>query len=105
MRFYSDVLNKVFDSEEELNAEESKYELAVKEQEEKKALIAEERANSAKEISELIEKRNALKEEVRNVEVELDEKLNEFISKYGSYHYSFSNLNNFIDYTFRSFFI
>ena len=75
--FYSYRLGKPFKTLEELQVEEEK--LANKEKQEKKA--KEDRARDAEEIEKLLAQREALSEEI-------NKKINAFIEKYKTYHYT-----------------
>ena len=75
--YYSYKLNKPFKTLEELQAAEG--EIAAKEQRELK--IKEDREKAAKEIEELIKQREKL-------QAEIDAKLNAFVDKYKTYHYT-----------------
>lgn len=81
--YYSYKLNKVFGTPEELQVAEG--EIAAKEQKELK--IKEEREKEAKEIEELIKKRKELQDEI-------DEKLDKFVEKYKTYHYTIRSTYN-----------
>ena len=88
MKYYSESLKKLFDSEEEaLEAEKT----AEKEAKEKKAMVEirkKQRAEDAKEVEDALKK-------VKEAEDEYHEKLNDFIKKYGYFHYSSKDANDF----------
>ena len=92
--YYSKKLNKPFDTLDELKKAEGALE--EKEKQVERAKI--ERATAAKEIEELIKQRDELQKKI-------DEKLNAFVKKYGSYHYTFKNPfnNGVFDYFFKLF--
>jgi chromosome segregation ATPase len=81
--YYSYKLNKVFKTQEELQAAEG--EIVAKEQKELK--IKEEREKAAKEIEDLFKQREEL-------QAEIDKKLSEFIDKYKTYHYTLRSTYN-----------
>lgn len=88
MKYYSETLGKLFDSEKELEEAET---LAIKEEAEKKEkaeAARKERAEDAKAVEE------ALKA-VKLAEDDYYEKLNAFIKKYGSYHYTSKDIKDF----------
>ena len=80
MKYYSDKTKKMYESVEELETAETKFD------EEHKAELAlkEERAAAAKEVEEAYKKANDAYAEARG-------KLNDFISKYGSFHRTFTS--------------
>lgn len=92
--YYSKKLNKPFDTLEDLKKAEEKVIEKEKAAEKEKA----ERAGAAKEIEELIKKRDVLQREI-------DSKINEFIKKYGTYHFTYKTTfdNGLIDTLFRIF--
>lgn len=79
MKFYSEQLNKLFDSVEELKAAEDKVNAAKKAEEEKKAALKAQREERAKEVEEAFK----LASEAQSKANEL---LKEFIKDYGSFH-------------------
>ena len=100
MKYYSEKLNKLFDSEEQLIAQEEEVAKVEAEKAAKEKALKENRAARAKEVQEAFEK-------AKEVNTEANKKLNDFIKDYGSYHCSFSNVNddnNFwslLDYFFK----
>lgn len=81
--YYSYKLNRPFKSLEELQAEEEK--LLNKEKQEQK--LKEERARDAEEIEQLMKKREELSDEI-------NQKINKFIEKYKTYHYTLRSTYN-----------
>lgn len=81
MKYYSENLKKLYDSEEELKEAEQKNEVAIAEQ---KAL-KEERKEAAKKVEALFKDANDAYKKA------CDER-NEFIKKYGSFHQTFSSI-------------
>ncbi len=84
MKYYSDVLKRLFDSEKELlEAEDAK-----KKAEEEKALREKEknaaRAEAAKKVEEAMKKAAEANKNYREV-------LSDFCKNYGAYHYSFTD--------------
>ena len=88
MKFYSEKLNKLFDTEELCTEAETAHEKALAEAESKKLKLAEERANRAKEVEELYKAAIEAKKAY-------DEKLREFLKDYGSFHATFKNVDPF----------
>lgn len=93
--FFSYKLNKAFRTLDELKQAEN--ELVEKENKEK--AMKEERAKDAKEIEDLINQKVQLTNQI-------NEKIDKFIKKYGSYHYTWSNRLSpyFLDNIFVDFF-
>ena len=82
MRFYSDILNKPFDTEEELRAAEAKE----NEKLELAKVAKEKRATAAKEVEDAF---NAANEAYKAA----NEKLKAFVNEYGSYHTSVTKVS------------
>lgn len=89
MKFYSEQLNKLFDTAEELQAAEEKVNAARRAEEEKKAQLKASREARAKEVEEAIrqaqedqKKANASNKHAVNV-------LNAFVKDFGAYHTTF----------------
>lgn len=102
MKYYSDVLNKVFETEKELRQAEKTFEEkkqkeleAAKEAEAKQLKLKEERESRAKEIEEAIKTRDEAQKKV-------NELTNAFIRDYGSWHYTLKK--NFVDGVLEDFF-
>lgn len=81
MKYYSEELNKLFDSEKEALKAEKDHAAALKAEEEKKAKMNSERAAAAKEVEQALDALKAAKKEYH-------EKLSAFCEKYGTYHTS-----------------
>lgn len=91
MKYYSEKVKKLFDSEDELNEAEAKLE-----EKNKQALIVkEERAKAAKEVEDAYKAANDAYKVAKD-------KLNDFCKKYGSYHTTITDTNSLIDYLFDS---
>ena len=88
MKFYSEKLDKLFDTQELCAEAEEAHEKALAEAENKKLKLAEERANRAKEVEELYKAAVEAKKAY-------DEKLREFLKDYGSFHATFKNVDPF----------
>lgn len=88
MKFYSEKLNKVFDTQEACAEAESAQEKAVAEAEAKKKALAEERANRAKAVEDAYRKAIEAKQEY-------DKILQEFLKDYGSFHATFKTTDPF----------
>lgn len=84
MKYYSEVLNRVFDSEKELVAEEQKAKNAEMEKKILEQKKAEERKNRASEVEKA---RIAANEAATNYRKLLED----FCKDYGSYHYTIKN--------------
>lgn len=87
MKFYSESLNKMFDSADACAEAESTHEKAMAEAEAKKKALADERANRAKEVEE------AYKTAV-DAKQNYDAKLREFLRDYGSFHFTYRSSEN-----------
>lgn len=88
MKFYSEKLDKLFDTQELCAEAEEAHEKALAEAENKKLKLAEERANRAKEVEDLYKAAVEAKKAY-------DEKLREFLKDYGSFHATFKNVDPF----------
>lgn len=99
MKFYSEKLNKLFDSEELCvkaeqeaiqaeNRERVLRERKAAEEKEKKEKEAAERKAMAAEVTEALKAMNEAQKVYR-------EKLQKFIKTYGTYHFSSSDVNDF----------
>ena len=84
MKYYSEKLNKLFDSEKELIKEEKNKEIEKREEEHKQEVLKKERALKAKEVDEAIKN---VKEAYNTAE----ELINEFVKTYGSFHTTISD--------------
>ena len=81
MKYYSEELDRLFDTEKEAVKAEKDHAAALKAEQEKKTALNAERAAAAKEVEEAAK---AYKEARKNY----DEKLSDFCKKYGAYHVS-----------------
>ena len=88
MKFYSEKLNKVFDTEQACVEAESAHDQAIAEAEAKKKALVEERATRAKEVEDLYKAAVEAKKAY-------DEKLRAFLKDYGSFHATFKNVDPF----------
>lgn len=88
MKYYSDELNKLFDSEKELMKAEKDHAAALKAEEEKKAAVNAERAAAAKVVEEALKAYKDARDNYQN-------KLSEFCKKYGAYHMSIKDADLF----------
>ena len=82
MRYYSDKLKKVFDTEELLKEAEAQEDEKL----EKLKLEKEERAAEAKIVEDAFRKANEAYKDAR-------QKMDEFCKKYGAFHYSIKDTN------------
>ena len=80
MKFYSEKLNKLFNTEEELINEEK----VLEEKEAAKNALKEKRAERAKEVEEAYKVAREAKEKA-------DKILQEFLKDYGNYHYTIAS--------------
>mgnify|MGYP003327425669 CR=1 FL=1 len=87
MKYYSEELKRLFDSEEELKEEETKVLEAKKKAEEEKEKLAAERKARAAEVDEA---RKAMVEAQNNYQ----KVLGDFLRDYKTYHYSTSNIED-----------
>lgn len=88
MKYFSEKLNKMFDSEDACAEAESAHEKAMAEAEAKKKALADERANRAKEVEDLYKLAVEAKQNY-------DAKLREFLKDYGSFHLTFRDVDPF----------
>ena len=88
MKFYSEKLGKLFDTQELCTQAESEHEKAVAEAEAKKKALANERASRAKAVEELYRKAVEAKQEYNKA-------LQEFLNDYGSFHATFKTTDPF----------
>ena len=84
MKYYSEDLNKFFNTAEECEKAEVAHLKRLKEEEEKKVTAANERAVKAKEVEDALKQLNEAKKNY-------DEKLRAFCKEYGSWHYTFTS--------------
>ena len=88
MKYYSEVLNKVFDSKTECLEAETKYTEEKKAKEEKQKELANTRKERAKEVE-------AAYDAVLEAQKKYAELRNKFIQDYGSWHMTISTPNAF----------
>ena len=88
MKFYSEKLNKLFDSEKACAEAESAHDKAVAEAEAKKKALADERATRAKKVEELYKQAVEAKKAY-------DTELQAFLKDYGSFHATFKTVDPF----------
>lgn len=84
MKYFSEKLNKVFESEQECVEAENKFELAKQEKEEKEKQLTQERKERAHEIEEQYKKIMDDRKEYRRL-------VDDFIRDYGSFHCTFKS--------------
>ena len=90
MKFYSEDLNKLFDSEKELKEAEAAKAAAEAEAKAKKEALTKERKARAEVIEDLLKQRKALDKKIH-------EALKDFTKDYGSFHTSYSNAEDLFD--------
>ena len=88
MKYFSEKLNKVFDTEKACVEAEMAHDKTVAEAEAKKKALADERANRAKAVEELYDKAVKAKQEY-------DKALQGFLKDYGSFHATFKTTDPF----------
>ena len=88
MKFYSETLNKLFDSEKECAAAEDKHAKEVAEKEAKQKALADARAARAKEVEDAYKKAIEAKQAY-------DKILKQFITDFGSFHCTFKTTDPF----------
>ena len=88
MKFYSEKLNTMFDTQEACAQAEDEHDKQVAEAEAKKKALANERAERAKKIEELYKAAAAAEREYKTA-------LNDFIKDYGSFHATFKTTDPF----------
>ncbi len=89
--YYSEVLNKQFNSEEELVAAEKEYLDAEVAKVQKEAKLKAERTERAKEVEQAYKDYNDAYDKAVDKENHYIDLLNAFISDYGSFHMTFRN--------------
>lgn len=87
MRYFSDVLNEKFDTEEELNKAEADYEAKIKAEKERKETLSKERKARAAEIEDLFAQRAELDNTI-------SKKIDSFTNDYGYFHCTIKNSND-----------
>lgn len=97
MKYYSEKLNKIFDTSEEVEKAEKEHEEKVKKEEADKKALTEKRAARAKEVENAFNELLKAKEKYHNLR-------DEFVKDYKSFHMTFKSVNDglksFIDYWF-----
>ena len=88
MKYFSETLNQVFNTENECLEAENKHSKALEAAEAKKKALADERATRAKEVEDAYRAAAAAK-------CEYDRLLREFLKDYGSFHATFKNIDPF----------
>ena len=88
MKFYSEKLNKLFDSEKACAEAEVAHDKAVAEAEAKKKALSDERANRAKKVDDLYKHAVEAKKAY-------DAELQAFLKDYGSFHATFKTTDPF----------
>lgn len=88
MKYFSEMLNKVFNSEKECLEAEEQHSKAVAEAEAKKKALADERTNRAKKVEELYKQAIEAKKAY-------DLELRAFLKDYGSFHATFKAVDPF----------
>lgn len=86
MKYFSDVTNKVYDTEEELVKAEEKHNAMVLERENAEKAKKEAREAAAKEVQDAMNKANAARNAWVEAHNEATKKLRDFCKTYGGYH-------------------
>ena len=86
MRFYSDELKKLFNSQEELQQAEAAHIKAVNAKKAKEEQLAAQRKVDSERVEKALTEYNKAAENYKK-------ELNQFIEKWGSYHYSTTDPN------------
>lgn len=89
MKYFSETLNKVFNSEAECLEAEEKHAQALAEAKAKKEALTNERAARAKKVEELYKTAAKAKREYEDA-------LNAFVKDYGSFHATFKTTDPFM---------
>ena len=93
MKYYSEKLNKLYDSEEKLFDDERVYEEQLTEKKQKEELLKSQRKDRANEIIKATEDYNNYVQEAQKKEQELLDKVislrNDFIKDYGCFNVSY----------------
>lgn len=90
MKYYSETLNKVFDSEEACQEAESQHEQKLAAQQARKEALASERSARAKEVE-------TAYRAAADAGRAYNEVLGRFLKDYGSYHATFKDIDPFFD--------
>ena len=91
MKYFSEKLNKFYDTEKACAEAEEAQEKARVEAEEKKKALAEQRATRAKEVEKAYEAMTEARQNYNKV-------LNDFLKDYGSFHATFTNTSPFFSF-------
>jgi len=86
MKFYSEQLNKLFNTAEELQAAEDKVNAAKKAEEERKANLKAQREERAKEVEEAIRQAQEDQKKANASNKHAVDVLNAFVKDFGAYH-------------------
>jgi flagellar hook-basal body complex protein FliE len=98
MKYYSEKLNKIFDSEDECQKQEKAFLDKQKAEEEKQVKLAETRKARAKEVEDAYKKANEAYKEFLELK-------NKFIKDYRTIHMSFDELSDLVNDPFKFWFI
>ena len=88
MKFYSETLKQLFNTQEECAKAETAHNKAIEEAEAKKKALTEQRAERAKEVEELYKIAVEAKQNY-------DQTLKKFLEDYGSFHATFKTTDPF----------
>lgn len=103
MKYYSELTKKVYDTEKELNEAEGVHTRAQKEKEEKLAVKKDEANKVVEAYKETIAVRKECNDRINAADKKFMDLKNEFIKKYGSWHMSYSTLDEGNDHYFDAF--
>lgn len=96
MKYYSEDLKRLFDSEDELTKAEAKAKEVALAKETKEKQLREERASRAKEVE------DALKA-ARDAEKKANKLMNDFVNDYGSFHTTIKDVFDPLDWFWNKF--
>lgn len=97
MKYYSEVLKKLFDTADEAEKAEKEEKARVKQKKEKEEKLQLEKKTRAAEIEKVYK-------EIQTAKKNYNELIQAFIKDYGSYHFTFSNSEDFLTDFFEDFF-
>ena len=90
MKYFSEKLNKLFDSEKECSKAEAEHEKQLAETEAKQKALADERASRAKNVEDLYK-------QAIDAKAAYDKELRAFLKDYGSFHCTLRNVDPFFN--------
>lgn len=91
MKYFSEKLNKLFDSEKACTEAEVEHDKQMEEAEAKKKALADERASRAKNVEDLYK-------QAVEAKAAYDKELRAFLDDYGSFHCTLKNVDPFFEF-------